>query len=153
MTSRVTDTGSGAAELRQRAASLAGRKVRVGILADAPKRGAKAGPYSLMEVALVHEFGGGHVPARSFIRATMDESAALIRAQQMQLARAVLSGTLTADVALARLGAYVVGLVQARIVAGIAPPLAPSTLRRKKNKPTPLILTGQLRSSVTWAIG
>ena len=43
--------------------------------------------------------------------------------------------------------------MQARIVAGIAPPLAASTLKRKGRKSTPLILTGQLRSSLTYAVG
>jgi hypothetical protein len=42
--------------------------------------------------------------------------------------------------------------MQARIVAGIAPPLAASTLRRKGGKTTPLILTGQLRSGLTYAV-
>jgi hypothetical protein len=153
-----------------------GRRVRVGILADEPKdepttlRGkhskkarrrakvaarsatAAAGgkkKYSLLEVAIVHEFGGGHVPQRSFIRATIDQKRAEIQAEQVKAARAVLLGKVTPEVALQRLGAFVVGLMQARIVAGIAPPLAASTLRKKKGKATPLILTGQLRSGIT----
>jgi hypothetical protein len=177
---KVTDHG--AKGLLARAHELArGRTVRVGILADATKdepapptqrgkhsakartrekvakrtREAVAGSkkkYSLLEVAIVHEFGAGHVPARSFIRATIDEKRAEIAREQAKAARAVLSGQVSADVALARLGQFVVGLIQARIVAGIAPPLAASTLRRKGRKTTPLILTGQLRSSVTYAV-
>ena len=61
------------------------------------------------------------------------------------------------DRVLAALDAGAVGYLlkdsqPARIVAGIAPPLAASTLRRKKRKTTPLILTGQLKSGITWAV-
>ena len=73
-------------------------------------------------------------------------------AEQVKAARAVLAGTVTPDVALQRLGAFVQGLIQARIVAGIAPVLAPSTLKRKGGKSTPLILTAQLRSSIAFAV-
>jgi len=172
---KVTTTDNGLRELMARARALSGgRKVRVGVLADASKREEKpakgsaskksrvqkkvaakaaAAPRSLLEIAIIHEFGGGHVPARSFIRATIDEKRAEIQTEQLRAARAVLAGKVTADVALQRLGAFVVGLIQARIVAGIAPALAPSTMRRKGGKTTPLILTGQLRSSITYAVG
>ncbi|MBK8696053.1 MAG: hypothetical protein IPN17_28275 [Deltaproteobacteria bacterium] len=181
MSGRVTVQDHGAKAMLQRARELSGgRKVRVGVLGDAPKREepvsqrGKHSPkartrakvarrtteaavggrekYSLLQVAIVHEFGGGHVPARSFIRATIDEKKAEIQAEQEKALRAVLAGTVTAEVALKRLGAFVVGLMQARIVAGIAPPLAASTLRRKGGKTTPLILTGQLRSGLTYAV-
>lgn len=170
MSGRVTDTGGGARELLARVRELAaGRTVRVGVLADKPKeaergkhskkgrirdkvaRRAAARP-SLLEVAIIHEFGGGRVPARSFIRATMDEKRTEIMALQVSLAREVLKGTMTPEQALNALGAKVAAWCQARIVAGIAPPLAASTLRRKKRKTTPLILTGQLKSSITWAV-
>ena len=171
MSGKVTVKDAGAADLLRRVRALAGgRSVRVGILADERKREDKAvkgaaskkarivrkvekrTPYSLLQVAIVHEFGGGHVPARSFIRATIDEKRAEIQAEQLKAARAVVAGKVTPEVALQRLGAFVVGLVQARIAAGIAPPLAPSTLRKKRGKTTPLILTGQLRSAITFAV-
>ena len=64
----------------------------------------------------------------------------------------MLQGKLTPTQALAQLGAKVASMCQARIVAGISPALAPSTLRRKGAKSTPLILTGQLRSSITFTV-
>lgn len=171
MSGRVTDTGGGARELLARVRELAaGKKVRVGVLADEPKEAVARGKHSkkgrirdkvarraaarpsLLEVAIIHEFGGGRVPARSFIRATMDEKRAEIVALQVHLAQQVLKGTMTPEQALNALGAKVAAWCQARIVAGIAPPLAASTLRRKKRKTTPLILTGQLKSSITWAV-
>lgn len=182
MSGNVTIKDRGAGDLLKRVRDLArGRSVRVGILADEPKDEEKPGQrgkhsknartrakvakrsaesvaggkrkYSLLEVAIVHEFGGVHVPQRSFIRATVDEKRAEIVKLQVALAKNVLLGKITADQALSQLGAKVASWCQARIVAGIAPPLAASTLRRKKNKTTPLILTGQLRSSITFAVG
>ena len=175
MSGRVTVKDAGAAELLKRVRELSGgRRVRVGILADKPKDAvkgsaskkarirakvaAKSGATkTLLEIAIIHEFGGGHVPARSFIRATMDERRDDIAKLQVAVARQVLAGALTAEQGLAQIGAKVASWVQARIVAGIAPPLAASTLRQKrrlsgKGKETPLVLTGQLKSSITFAV-
>lgn len=169
MSGRVTDKG-GTRELLARVRELAaGKTVRVGILADTPKAAERgkhskktrvrekiarrlAARPSLLEVAVIHEFGGGRIPARSFIRATIDERRAEITRLQVTLAQQVLKGTMTPAQALGALGAKVASWCQARIVAGIAPPLAASTLRRKKRKTTPLILTGQLKSGITWAV-
>jgi len=106
-----------------------------------------------MEIAIIHEFGGGTVPARSFIRATMDERSSEILALHADLARSVIAGTITADAALARLGETVVAMVKARISGGISPALAASTLRKKGGKNTPLIATGQLLNSLSWDEG
>ena len=62
--------------------------------------------------------------------------------------------------ALGILGAKAQADIQARIRAGIAPPLAASTLRRKlaltrkgaKGEPKPLIDTGQLVASITYRV-
>lgn len=174
MSAKVTDSGDGAAAMKARLASLKAGTVRVGILSDEAKREEKpaargkhskksrtrrkvesragARTLSLLEVALVHEFGAGHVPARSFIRATIDERRADIQKLQLAVAKQVLAGKITAQQGLAQIGAKVAGWMQARIVAGIAPPLSPRTLKRKGKKTTPLILTGQLKSSITFAV-
>ena len=156
MSAKVTDTDRGAKALVERIRALANskRKVRVGVLADAPKKVSEGsgGKLSLLEVAIVHEFGGGHVPQRSFIRATVDEKRADIGRLQLALVRRVAAGAITEEQALSQLGAKVAAWCQARIAAGISPPLAESTLARKKNKSTPLILTGQLRASITYAV-
>ena len=178
MSGKVTDTGTSAEFLARVRSLAAGPKVRVGVLADAPKREEKPGQRgkhakkartrakvakregaaarqakTLLEVAIIHEFGGGHVPARSFIRATVDEKKAEIEKLQLALAKQVLAGKITRDQALAQLGAKVAAWCQARIVAGIAPPLRPATIKRKGGKKsTPLILTGQLKSAITFAV-
>lgn len=181
MSGKVTDKDTGWREMLARVRALSGdRRVRVGVLADAPKdedkpvkgsaskkartrakvakkatEAAVGGreKYTLLQVAIVHEFGAGPVPARSFIRATVDERRADILKLQVALARQVLQGKLTPDQALDQLGAKVAAWVKARIVAGIAPPLKPATIKRKGGKKaTPLVDTGQLRSSITWAV-
>lgn len=170
MSGTVAEKDQGAREILARVRALSGgRTVRVGVLADSPKRedsqrgkhskkarirekvARRAAP-SLLEVAIIHEFGAGPVPARSFIRATLDEKRGEILKLQVALAQQVLLGKLTAPQALGQLGAKVASMCQARIVAGIAPPLAASTLRRKGSKSTPLILTGSLRGAITHAV-
>lgn len=172
MSGGVTTTDHGAAALLARARELAGGlRVRVGILDDAPKReaprrgsqskkartraqaAAKASrrTLSLLEVAVVHEFGAGPVPQRSFIRATIDAHKADIEAELKNLARGVVSGKIDARGALNLLGAKVAGWCQSRIASGIAPALKAETVRRKGSS-KPLVNTGQLKSAITWRV-
>jgi hypothetical protein len=168
VTATITDTDRGMAAF---AARLIGNKtVRVGILSDEPKRslahpgeGGKRGRETkavtfdqgqhatLLEVAIINEFGGGHVPQRSFIRATIDENLDRIHAAQVALAKQIVLAQITGDQAMARLGAFVAGLIKARIAAGIEPANAASTIERKGSS-KPLISTGQLRSAITFAV-
>lgn len=154
MTVRVTDNG--ATKLLADLKALGAMKVRVGVLADEPKRDreGRGGRASLLEVAAMHEFGapGANIPQRSFIRGTVDAKAAEIAAKQTALAKQVAEGELDPRVALERLGASVAGMVQTRIAEGIDPPNAPATVAAKGSS-TPLIDTGQLRSSITWQVG
>lgn len=150
--SRVTVKDQGADELLHRARKGGTQIVRVGILADQPKkdRDGGVGKLSLVEVAALHEFGapGANIPQRSFIRATVDAHKADIEALQTKLAARVVAGKIDEKTALELLGAKVVALVQNTINAGIAPPLKPETINRKGSS-KPLIDVGQLKSSVT----
>jgi len=154
---RVTDTDRGAKALMQRLRGLAAssRRVRVGILSDAPKkeREGATGKLSLAEVAALHEFGAPEagIPQRSFIRATLDERKADIERLLVAVATRVAKGELTEEQGLQQVGAKVAGWVKARIAQGIAPALAESTVAAKGSS-TPLIDTGQLRSSITHAV-
>ena len=164
MSGRVTDTDHGAKAMRERIAALAAStaRVRVGVLVDAPKRehdGAESsrssessGP-TLVEVAGWHEFGApdANIPQRSFIRGTVDEKRADIERLEAVLLENVVTGKITEAQALDQLGAKVAGMIQTRISQGIQPALAQATIDRKKSS-TPLIDTGQLRSSITWAV-
>jgi hypothetical protein len=168
--STVTTTDRGASALMARAQALAGgMRVRVGVLDNSPKREGRAAQskkarvrakgaasasrrtLSLLEVAVVHEFGAGPVPQRSFIRATIDARRADIEAELANLARGVVGGQIEARQALDLLGAKVAGWCQSRIADGIAPALKAATIKRKGSS-KPLINTGQLRSAITWRV-
>lgn len=108
----------------------------------------------LIDVASNHEFGIT-VPQRSFVGACVDENAQDLESKLTEHMRkvALKSGREGVKVALGRFGQYVVGLMQQRIADGIAPELDPKYAARKAKmgvgpKDTPLILTGQLRSSI-----
>lgn len=114
-------------------------------------------PLTNVEIAAVHEFGAripradGSVtviPTRSFLRGTIDAHETDIAAFKSRTAQGLLDGRVRdAEHATKLLAAYVVGLVQRRIAAGIDPELADSTIERKGSS-TPLIDKGQLRSAI-----
>ena len=158
MAAKVTDTGP--VDLAKRLDAMKRLKVRVGVLADAPKKeGTRTGKRgrqiqqaaTLAQVAAAHEFGTDKIPQRSFIRATVDLKASEIRAQQESLAAQVIAGKITPEVAMERLGIFTQGLIQARIAEGIDPPLKPATVARKGSSKQ-LVDSGQLRSSITYQI-
>lgn len=155
MSARVTVTDNGANALLARARAMRDAKVRVGILADTPKRErtGRSGKFTLAQVAYVHEFGapGANIPQRSFIRATCDLNRGAIAALQEALAAQVLQGTTEPRAALDLLGAKVASMMQVRIASNIPPPLKPATIKRKGSS-VALINTGQIRSSITWAV-
>ncbi len=109
----------------------------------------------LIDVAEQHEFGIG-VPQRSFVRGCVDEQETEMRSKLSgALKTALAPGGRGAEQQMARFGLYVVGQMQERISQGIPPELSPATKKYKESlnvagnaKNTPLILTGQLRSSI-----
>jgi len=100
-----------------------------------------------IKVASIHEFGGGHVPQRSFLRTTFDLNTDKITKMAKRLQDGVIAGKSTTRQALSVLGEHLVGLVRRRMSAGIPPPLKAATIRRKGSS-KPLIDTGQLRASI-----
>lgn len=153
--STVRDTDKGARALATRLHRVAGSRVKVGVLDDAPKEEGEgaSSSLSLLEVAAVHEFGAPEagIPQRSFIRAGVDELLPEIRRVQHALAVQVFKGSTALPVALDRLGAKVTALLQNRIARGIAPENAPATIARKGSS-KPLVDTGQLKASITWKV-
>lgn len=146
---RVVDRGA-ARLLRTVGAGPA--HVDVGVLgAEGEAEHAGAPGVTVAQVAAWAELGIGQ-PMRSWLRAWVDENESTIQAQISSELRLVIAGTITRDQALARIGAWMVGQIQARIAAGIDPPNAPSTIE-KKGSSTPLIDKGQLRSSITHRSG
>lgn len=155
MSVRVVDRGADELVARIRALRNAKASVRVGVLSDAPKkeREGATGKYSLLEVAAVHEFGAPRagIPARSFIRGTIDERTEDIARLERAVLAKVVAGDIALKPALDAIGAKVAGWIQQRIAAGIEPALSPATVAKKKSS-TPLVDTGQLRSAVSWLV-
>lgn len=116
---------------------------------------------TLLEVATWQEFGvPGRIPQRSFIREGFDEYYHDFQAQIINLMKGVTKDKVDEDKVLDILGLYAVGKLQKRMADGIAPQLAPSTVAHRQSPrntdgsktPTPLIDTGQLRSSITYVL-
>jgi hypothetical protein len=139
---------------------LFGRKtayLKVGVFGDKGNAQAANGSITVAELAAIHEFGLG-VPERSFLRSYFDANEALLTSAIVRLTKSLIDQVLKnkkpATVqqqsnVLNKLGLFIVGGIQARISAGeITPPLAESTIARKGSS-TPLIDTGQLRSSIS----
>jgi len=124
--------------------------VAVGILGAAATQTEKGGA-SLLEVGTWNEFGTETIPARSFIRATLDQEETAAKDLIVKLTQAVIKGKMTKAQALQLLGVWAQGRVQARIASSIPPPNAPSTIRQKGSSTT-LINTGQLRSAISYEV-
>lgn len=147
---RLQDSDHGYAKLVQTLKAWGEPRISVGIHdADAGKADRRG--VTVLEKAIFNEFGTAEIPARSFIRAWVDESqGAIVKALASQ-ARLVVAGKISKEQAIERVGLWAVGQIQARIAQGIDPPNAPSTIARKGSS-TPLIDTGQLRSSVSYKV-
>lgn len=105
---------------------------------------------SVLAIATFHEFGLG-VPERSFIRAWCDANEKRVLDRLQKDSEKAAKGELEWETILDRLGLFIVGGIQEFIASNIPPPLAASTIERKGSS-VALIDTGQLRSSITYAI-
>ena len=150
MAARVRDSDRGAKALLKRLKSAKASGVTVGV--HEAEGSASHGEVSNIDVALFHEFGTEDIPERSFIRAWADENEAANSERLRKIGEAVVRGAVpSVEVGLERFGALAVADVQRRIVSGIPPELADSTVARKGSS-TPLVDTGQLKSSVTYQV-
>lgn len=107
-------------------------------------------PATLIDIATFNEFGLG-VPERSFVRAWFDAHKAEVQTFAESQLKLVVSGKLTKEQALDRIGLFMQAGMQKNISDGIPPTNAESTVARKGSS-TPLIDSGQLRSSITFAV-
>lgn len=130
-------------------------RVKVGIVgpqAQASKKGAGSGTATLAEVAAFHEFGAG-VPRRSFIADWADLSEADAIRRLTRVMRHVIKNNASLADSMDVFGHWAVGEIQERISQGISPELSEARKAQKRvnglSGDTPLIHTGQLRSSIT----
>jgi hypothetical protein len=96
------------------------------------------------EIGACHEFGLGHMPQRSFLRAWVDESHLIIREKLNAL---LLETIIYGKDWRAPFGQWVVDRLRQKIWLVIPPPLQDATLERKGDAP-PLVDTGQLVNAI-----
>ena len=112
---------------------------------------------TLASLATIHEYGSpaNHIPQRSFIGSTMDESAPQFHEATNKLIDRIIEGKQTVASSLTILGLLITKSIKAKIQSNIAPALSPATIRRKSKKGGPstaLIDTGQLVNSINFLV-
>lgn len=129
----------------RQALKLDGKGVKVGIRRG---KGSHDGT-DMLDIAVYNHFGTASIPARPFVSDCAEKNAGQIQEAQKRLVYRVYQGGLSADGALAELGAWYVNVQKGHILHGGWTPNAPATIKRKgSNKP--LVDTGQLVNTVDW---
>ena len=146
----ITDRDNGAKALLKKLGKPV--SVKVGVM-GAEASAAHITGQTIAEIATIQEFGVVD-PPRSFIRAYVDGNRSEIEARIRIAATRVVKGKSTIERELNLLGLWIQGQIQQRIADGIPPDLADSTKKQRKGDGpyTPLIDTGQLRSSITYEV-
>lgn len=124
--------------------------VKVGVLASQGGDDTDESGVTVLQVAVIHEFGApaANIPQRSFIRSTVDDRDAQLRAMIRKLLNRVVERRLSATKALDILGLWLASEIKKQIVSGIDPPLKQATVAAKGST-TPLVDTGRLLNSIT----
>ncbi len=130
----VTDNDKLFKALRAEITKLGRTTITVGVHGDERER--DGGELDNVQIAAVHEFGAPAqgIPARSFLRAAVDERLGGIGITAKDLAERVGTATMSAKEAGAQLGAFVAGVIQARMSNGLEPPLSQKTLVRRAQR-------------------
>lgn len=142
---RFSDKDRGAAGMVKRIGSMKGAAVDVGVLGERAAQPEGDG-VSVADVATMAEYGLGQ-PERSWCRGWVDENEAKVKALSGRAVAAIAQGKVTTESALTAMGLGIAGGMQERIANHIDPPNAPSTVRQKGSS-TPLVRSGQFRSSI-----
>lgn len=131
--------------------SALGGVLQVGIPDDGTMH--SGGGISLVALGILHEFGQGDIPERSWLRSWFDANQSFIKSSLFTMVRAVAAGTLTKEEAINKLGKVWVGQVEEGITNRIPPPNLPATLAAKARLgqgSTPLIAEGEMYSAITY---
>lgn len=129
---------------------LAENQVFVGFQAGKALHESSGKSVDMAQVAAWNELGTSRIPARPFLRQTVDSNESEIAAMCEKAAKSIANGG-NAEQALKQIGAVAVSMVQKTIVSGSFEPNAQSTVMRKGSD-RPLIDTGQMRQSVHYVI-
>lgn len=145
--------GGGLKGLRQRVEAANRVEVVAGIVGPNASKVHGDSGFTMAALGTAHEFGFSTdtttVPARSFVRAPVRSNQARIQQALAKAGRKVMEGGDPAR-ELGRVGLLAEGIMKKAMSDGIPPPLAESTIaRRKSNSTKPLVDTGQLRGAIT----
>lgn len=137
----LSDRDLGYRDILRRLAGARDSATLIGIHEDAGS--------DLAVIAAANEYGteDGHIPERSFLRATVDANATVYGQELDAAVRAHIDGDRTLTEGLALLGARVEGDVKQYMTDLQDPPNAPATIARKGSS-NPLIDTGRLRAAI-----
>ena len=104
----------------------------------------------ICEVAAYNELGTEHIPARPFLRKSVDENANKINSFMKAKVRDLTQGV-SGEQVLKEIGIFQKDFIQEKITSGGFAPNADSTIA-KKGSSKPLIDTGRMRQSVNYVI-
>lgn len=130
-------------------AAAKGLRLKVGVLGAKGAEREAGSDLTLAQLAHIHEYGteasGKHagVPERAPLRKTLIAMQDDLQVSMRKIAHGIYTGKVDPRVGLEALGQRVSGRIRLTITAGLEPPNAASTIRRKKSS-TPLIDDGQL---------
>jgi hypothetical protein len=145
----IREKDNGAAELLLR--FKRGVRCKVGLVGPAAAAAHPKGRgLSAAEIGVFHEFGTDTIPARSFVRATVDEEIERTRGLLRRIATAVLRGVAPQRSARS-FGERMVKAMIARINSNIPPPLSPVTIKRKGHD-LALVDTGTMRDALSYEV-
>ncbi len=154
MASNVKDIDRGFGVVRSNMRNLDGEAVAIGIQGpDAAAVVHDSSDLSNVALASIHEFGAplAGIPERSFVRSTFDAKNKTWTRLIASLAKKIYGATPQGPQrVLGLVGEKAKSDMQNTINRGIAPPLKQETIDRKGSS-KPLIDTGQLKQSITWA--
>ena len=112
----------------------------------------------MVTIASAHEFGAiagknyqTEIPARPFIRSTVDERRDIYAENGKRLWQRILDKEITIFEGLSLLGQLVEGDIRRKIIELREPPNAPSTIARKGSD-NPLVDTGAMVNSIRYAV-
>lgn len=154
---KVIDTDRGWKALYLNAKKIKDARVRVGVLSDAKgKEKTEDGDLTLAELAVILHFGtkDKRIPPRPFLTLAFDRHREDLALVGKALMAGVLLGKMDIEKALNIMGSRFAAHTKKTITTGVGvpPPNKPSTLRKKYPKTRPLVVTGRLVGSITWAI-
>ena len=148
MSVRITDTVTAdGRKFQKMLKELAEKEVRVGFQHG---KATEEDGTDICDIAAWNELGTVHIPARPFLRMSVDDNTSKIKSFLQEKRKDLVRGV-SAEQVLKEIGIFQKDLIQEKITDGSFAPNAASTVK-KKGSSKPLIDTGRMRQSVNYEI-